>query len=378
MATDERNNDGTGKVAVGDDVGRRSRKKDDVGDELGPVIISVTGPELPPSPPKPAVGEVWVSLIESSPWTGRQQPSPVAAPAPEPDSSPRASFAGLADQNIWRTRDDVLRQATAEPVSNPKAVGPAVAELAVEEVEPPVLAEVPVPEALVVEDADRAAEVEVLAVENPAVEVPTVEATVVEATVVEATVVEATVVETTVVETTVVEGPPIEAPSVEGPPIEAPSVEVPADQILVSEVPAPSEAVAEPEPLPAQEPESELEPIAGAEEEISSTPNFGRLLADSEAISMLAAAAPPPGDATVEPAAEPACASGKVCASPCGQPRAVAEVPVEDLLSGVVSLAVTGIGGVVHGVGDVGSMLFLGIGRGRRAIRDGIHKVTGF
>jgi hypothetical protein len=94
---------------------RRDRTTDLPGDgdrkiSSGPEIISVT---VHPSPnlaaaPKPAQGDIWTSLLESSPWSanqgGRVETSqPPSAPIRSQDPVPVADLVNRWSQPIWRT-----------------------------------------------------------------------------------------------------------------------------------------------------------------------------------------------------------------------------------------------------------------------------------
>ena len=143
-------------------------------------------------------------------------------------------------------------------------------------------------------------------------------------------------------------------------------VEAPAAEPVGEDAPAPEDAavgqVVEPTPVPIE--------VAAA-----TGPSLAQLVVESTAANT-----PPPVPAAVVDRS--ACATAKAaCAasvcSPCRPADVVAVVPVEDLLPGVVSVVASGIGGLIHGGRDLGSMLVQGIGRGGRAMKSGLRKVTG-
>ena len=110
----------------GNEKGPGKRRKKVVPDS-SPEIVSVSGDPFPVDPPKPAPGEVWVTLLDSSPWSAagpsasaeRGGASPVRpAVVPSADEAP-----ARWSEPIWR-----LPTRTAEETSETGAVDPKPAE----------------------------------------------------------------------------------------------------------------------------------------------------------------------------------------------------------------------------------------------------------
>jgi hypothetical protein len=363
MATDERNREDKGNVATQSNTARRNRKRDELMEELAPVIVSIVGSELPAPPPKPAAGEVWVTLIESSHWGGKEQSGLMPLTTTDSEPALRLSPEGFGGASIWRSREDVERLSRPAPVQAPAsaplgdAVGAPLAPNEGERGTAPRTPEVAMPD-LVMETATPV-------VAEPVAE-GVIEAPAIEAHSIAAPAVEAPVDEAPVDEVPVVEAPVVEALVVEAGEIKVVRVEAPAAEPVGEDAPAPEDAavgqVVEPTPVPIE--------VAAA-----TGPSLAQLVVESTAANT-----PPPVPAAVVDRS--ACATAKAaCAasvcSPCRPADVVSVVPVEDLLPGVVSVVASGIGGLIHGGRDLGSMLVQGIGRGGRAMKSGLRKVTG-
>ena len=371
---------------------RRDRTTDLPGDgdqkiSSGPEIISVT---VHPSPnlaaaPKPAQGDIWASLLESSPWSANQggrveAAQPSSAPIRSQDPVPVADLVNRWSQPIWRT----ATLAENAEASEESGVAPsltlsgsvlAVSDLVID-VQPDLNAEVEVsaePET-VVELAEEialinegtsleVAEVEpepalVEAVAEPEIEVAEVEP---EPALVEAVAEPEIEVAEVKPEPALVEAvaePEIEVAEVESEPapVEAvaePVIEIEVEAIEVEPEPALVEAVVEPVTEFAH---TQAESVASADLIAHPAPAESSRLAE---LLEEAAVAAPAVAVAVEATRQP----NKIAAS-VKKRAPVQEVPVEDLLGGMFGVA----GSAVRGVFSIGGGFVDGVVKGGRLV----------
>ena len=395
---------------------RRDRTTDLPGDgdqkiSSGPEIISVT---VHPSPnlaaaPKPAQGDIWASLLESSPWSANQggrveAAQPSSAPIRSQDPVPVADLVNRWSQPIWRT----ATLAENAEASEESGVAPsltlsgsvlAVSDLVID-VQPDLNAEVEVsaePET-VVELAEEialinegtsleVAEVEpepalVEAVAEPEIEVAEVEP---EPALVEAVAEPEIEVAEVKPEPALVEAvaePEIEVAEVESEPapVEAvaePVIEIEVEAIEVEPEPALVEAVAEPViEIEVEAIEVEPEP-ALVEAVVEPVTEFAHTQAESVASAdLIAHPAPAESSRLAELLEEAAVAAPAVAVAveATRQPNKIAasvkkrapvqEVPVEDLLGGMFGVA----GSAVRGVFSIGGGFVDGVVKGGRLV----------
>ncbi|HIJ38971.1 MAG TPA: hypothetical protein HPP80_08755 [Rhodospirillaceae bacterium] len=106
-------------------------ERDESQSDAEPRVISVSAPLAPPEAPKPAPGEVWVTLLEHSPWSANaaartdNQPSVQVAVQPRVAPTPARDLAMRWSDLVWRPpvqRDEEAAQPSApEPVPEVKA-----------------------------------------------------------------------------------------------------------------------------------------------------------------------------------------------------------------------------------------------------------------
>lgn len=387
MATNRRN--GGNDASGGESAPEKKRKK--VVPEAPPEIVSITGDPFPAAPPKPEPGEMWVTLLDSSPWSARPSspgergpllpPRPAgAAQGPEP--------AARWSEPIWRVpatsdseeTDNAVPDDDAEPGEQPVADEP-VAEAA-SQADPQAgesggksLAELvqmteftapPVGrgagEAVPPDDAAEPV------IAMPELELPS---------------------ETPEAMPVAAVEPPAEAaaPVVDAaaePMVGAPETAAPAVGLPEFEVAVIVEAI---EAVPADEPAAEDAAVAApAVEDATVTELIAADMLVIDVPESEPAAVATDGGAPDEPAAaaapSPAGNAGATIGS--GEPAAEArqgppvhEVPVEDLLAGVVGLA----GSAVRGVAAAAFGLVDGLAKGGRLLSGGLlsgaRRVTG-
>ena len=375
---------------------RRDRTTDLPGDgdqkiSSGPEIISVT---VHPSPnlaaaPKPAQGDIWASLLESSPWSANQggrveAAQPSSAPIRSQDPVPVADLVNRWSQPIWRT----ATLAENAEASEESGVAPsltlsgsvlAVSDLVID-VQPDLNAEVEVsaePET-VVELAEEIA----LINEGTSLEVAEVEP---EPALVEAVAEPEIEVAEVKPEPALVEAvaePEIEVAEVESEPapVEAvaePVIEIEVEAIEVEPEPALVEAVAEPViEIEVEAIEVEPEP-ALVEAVVEPVTEFAHTQAESVASAdLIAHPAPAESSRLAELLEEAAVAAPAVAVAveATRQPNKIAasvkkrapvqEVPVEDLLGGMFGVA----GSAVRGVFSIGGGFVDGVVKGGRLV----------
>ncbi|CAA7622568.1 magnetosome protein MamJ [Magnetospirillum sp. SS-4] len=337
-----------------------------------PEIVSVTvypSPTLAAQPAPAPQGDIWVSLLESSPWSANHG-GRVEAAQPPPALARPAESASVGDlvsrwsQPIWRTpsrveeaeaseSNFVIELEASQPITSDITVS--VSDLVIE-VQPIQTTEAePEPELPVAEPEPEVVPVEVVAEAEPEPELPVAE------------------------------------PEPEVVPVEVVAEAEPEPELPVAEpepevVPVEVVAEAEPEPeLPVAEPElvheaAVSEPVAKSIEDAVAVPapatNFGL----AELMQAAAAMAPVlPSSPSVAPAAKPVREPVKKRKAPPVRKKAatVQDVPVEDLLGGIF-----GIGGsAVRSVLSLGAELIGGVVRGGRVIGNnvaaGTRRLTG-
>ncbi len=104
MATNRRN--GGKDSSGGESAPEKKRKR--VVPETPPEIVSVTGDPFPAAPPKPEPGEMWVTLLESSPWsTGPSTTGERGSPLPSRSvgAAQGPELAARWSEPIWRAPD---------------------------------------------------------------------------------------------------------------------------------------------------------------------------------------------------------------------------------------------------------------------------------
>ncbi|CUW39412.1 Magnetosome protein MamJ [Magnetospirillum sp. XM-1] len=337
-----------------------------------PEIVSVT---VHPTPTlavslKPAQqGDIWASLLESSPWSanhgGRIEPvQPSPAPTRPTESPSVGDLVSRWSQPIWRTPSRVEEVETPESnfVIELEASQPITSDITVSvsdlviEVQPIQTTEAePEPELPVAEPEPGVVPVDVVAEAEPEPELPVAEP------------------EPEVVPVEVV----AEAEPEPELPVAAPEPEV---------VPVDVVAEAEPEPeLPVAEPElvheaAVSEPVAESIEDAVAVPapatNFGLAELMQAAAAMAPVLASPP---SVAPAAKPVREPAKKRKAPPVRKKVatVQDVPVEDLLGGIFGIA----GSAVRSVLSLGAGVVGGVVKGGRVIGDnvvaGARRLTG-
>ena len=344
---------------------RRDRTTDLPGDgdqkiSSGPEIISVT---VHPSPnlaaaPKPAQGDIWASLLESSPWSANQggrveTAQPPSAPIRSQDPVPVADLVNRWSQPIWRT----ATQAEEAEASEESVVAPsltlsdsvlAVSDLVID-VQPDLNAQVEIsiePEAVATSLArlvELAEDIALINVEASAeVEVADVEPAAALAEAVAEPVIE--------IEVEAIEVEP-EPALVEA--VAEPEIEIEVEAIEVEPEPALVEVVVE--PVIEFEP-TQAESVASADLIAHPAPAESSRLAE---LLEEAAVAAPAVAAAVEATRPP----NKIAAS-VKKRAPVQEVPVEDLLGGMFGVA----GSAVRGVFTIGSGFVDGVVKGGRLV----------
>ena len=374
----------------------------------GPEIISVT---VHPSPnlaaaPKPAQGDIWASLLESSPWSanqgGRVETSqPPSAPIRSQDPVPVADLVNRWSQPIWRTATLAENaEASEESVAAPSLTLSdsvlAVSDLVID-VQPDLDAEVEVsiePEtvatslarlvelaeeiALINGEASVEIDVEAAEVEPEPALVEVVAEPVIEIDV-EAAEVEPEPALVEAVAEPVIEID-VEAAEVELEPALVEVVAEPEIEIEVAEVelePALVEVVAEPEiEIEVEVIEVDLEP-ALVEAVVEPVTEFEHTQAESVASADLIAHPAPAESSRLAELLEEAAVAAPAVAAAVEAPRQpnkiaasvkkrapVQEVPVEDLLGGIFGVA----GSAVRGVFTIGSGFVDGVVKGGRLV----------
>lgn len=80
------------------------RRKKDAGAEPPEVVVVSVTPSRPPAPAKPGPDEVWVTLLESSPWSSKTAPQGERAPpAALRSPSPSGDSVTIWNEPVWRT-----------------------------------------------------------------------------------------------------------------------------------------------------------------------------------------------------------------------------------------------------------------------------------
>ncbi|WP_269078860.1 magnetosome protein MamJ [Paramagnetospirillum magnetotacticum] len=341
-----------------------------------PEIVSVT---VHPTPTlavslKPAQqGDIWASLLESSPWSanhgGRIEPvQPSPAPTRPTESPSVGDLVSRWSQPIWRTPSRVEEVETPESnfVIELEASQPITSDITVSvsdlviEAQPIQTTEAePEPELPVAEPEPEVVPVEVVAEAEPEPE-PEPEL-------------------------------PVAEPAPEVVPVEVVAEAEPEPELPVAEPEpevAPVEVVAEAEPepeFPVAEPElvheaAVSEPVAESIEDAVAVPapatNFGLAELMQAAAAMAPVLASPP---SVAPAAKPVREPAKKRKAPPVRKKAatVQDVPVEDLLGGIFGIA----GSAVRSVLSLGAGVVGGVVKGGRVIGDnvvaGARRLTG-
>ena len=337
-----------------------------------PEIVSVT---VHPTPTlavslKPAQqGDIWASLLESSPWSanhgGRIEPvQPSPAPTRPTESPSVGDLVSRWSQPIWRTpsrveeveipeSNFVIELEASQPITSDITVS--VSDLVIE-VQPIQTTEAePEPELPVAEPEPEVVPVDVVAEAEPEPELLVAEP-----------------------EPEVV---PVDVVAEAEPEPELPVAE-PEPEVLPVEV----VAEAEPEPeLPVAEPElvheaAVSEPVAESIEDAVAVPapatNFGLAELMQAAAAMAPVLASPP---SVAPAAKPVREPAKKRKAPPVRKKVatVQDVPVEDLLGGIFGIA----GSAVRSVLSLGAGVVGGVVKGGRVIGDnvvaGARRLTG-
>ncbi|RAU20039.1 hypothetical protein CU669_20515 [Paramagnetospirillum kuznetsovii] len=390
-----------------------------------PEIVSVTvhpSPTLAASPKPAQQGDIWVSLLESSPWSSNHggrieavQPAP--APARPAESSSVGDLVSRWSQPIWRTprREEEVETTSESNIvieveAPPQAITPdvtvSVSDLMIE-VQP---VQAPEDDAVASETlADSLARLSGLAEGMiPDESVPAEEFSLVvesEPLVVEPEIVSAEAVAELEPEALVIEAEPDMAvaadvaPEPEAPEEVAvevepePEPEAPEEAVFEPEVlvvepepEAPEEVAAEVEPEP--EPEAPEEAVDEPEIEIAAQSETAPAPAANSSLSelMLAAAAMTPvlaSPPSVAPAAKPVREPAKKKKAAPVRTKAVAvqEVPVEDLLGGIFGIAGSAVRGVFNLGAEVVGGVVGGVVKGGRAIGDsvvsGARRLTG-
>ncbi|WP_257788787.1 magnetosome protein MamJ [Magnetospirillum sp. ME-1] len=407
-----------------------------------PEIVSVT---VHPTPTlavslKPAQqGDIWASLLESSPWSanhgGRIEPvQPSPAPTRPTESPSVGDLVSRWSQPIWRTPSRVEEVETPESnfVIELEASQPITSDITVSvsdlviEVQPIQTTEAePEPELPVAEPEPGVVPVDVVAEAEPEPELPVAEPEVVPVDVVAeaepepelpVTEPEPEVVPVDVVAEAEPEPElPVAAPEPEVLPVEvvaeaepepelpvaAPEPEVLPVEVVAEAEPEPELPVAAPEPevvpvdvvaeaepepeLPVAEPElvheaAVSEPVAESIEDAVAVPapatNFGLAELMQAAAAMAPVLASPP---SVAPAAKPVREPAKKRKAPPVRKKVatVQDVPVEDLLGGIFGIA----GSAVRSVLSLGAGVVGGVVKGGRVIGDnvvaGARRLTG-
>jgi hypothetical protein len=346
-----------------------------------PEIVSVT---VHPTPTlavslKPAQqGDIWASLLESSPWSanhgGRIEPvQPSPAPTRPTESPSVGDLVSRWSQPIWRTpsrveeveipeSNFVIELEASQPITSDITVS--VSDLVIE-VQPIQTTEAePEPELPVAEPEPEVVPVDVVAEAEPEPELLVAEP------------------EPEVVPVDVV----AEAEPEPELPVAEPEPEVLPVEVVAEAEPEPELPVAEPEPeLPVAEPElvheaAVSEPVAESIEDAVAVPapatNFGLAELMQAAAAMAPVLASPP---SVAPAAKPVREPAKKRKAPPVRKKVatVQDVPVEDLLGGIFGIA----GSAVRSVLSLGAGVVGGVVKGGRVIGDnvvaGARRLTG-
>jgi hypothetical protein len=346
-----------------------------------PEIVSVT---VHPTPTlavslKPAQqGDIWASLLESSPWSanhgGRIEPVQLSPAPTRPTESPSVGdLVSRWSQPIWRTpsrveeveipeSNFVIELEASQPITSDITVS--VSDLVIE-VQPIQTTEAePEPELPVAEPEPEVVPVDVVAEAEPEPELLVAEP------------------EPEVVPVDVV----AEAEPEPELPVAEPEPEVLPVEVVAEAEPEPELPVAEPEPeLPVAEPElvheaAVSEPVAESIEDAVAVPapatNFGLAELMQAAAAMAPVLASPP---SVAPAAKPVREPAKKRKAPPVRKKVatVQDVPVEDLLGGIFGIA----GSAVRSVLSLGAGVVGGVVKGGRVIGDnvvaGARRLTG-
>ncbi|EME68307.1 periplasmic protein TonB [Paramagnetospirillum caucaseum] len=370
-----------------------------------PEIVSVT---VHPTPTlavslKPAQqGDIWASLLESSPWSanhgGRIEPvQPSPAPTRPTESPSVGDLVSRWSQPIWRTpsrveeveipeSNFVIELEASQPITSDITVS--VSDLVIE-VQPIQTTEAePEPELPVAEPEPEVVPVDVVAEAEPEPELPVAEP---EPEVVPVDVVaEAEPEPELLVAEPEPEVVPVDVVAEAEPepelPVAEPEPEVLPVEVVAEAEPEPELPVAEPEPeLPVAEPElvheaAVSEPVAESIEDAVAVPapatNFGLAELMQAAAAMAPVLASPP---SVAPAAKPVREPAKKRKAPPVRKKVatVQDVPVEDLLGGIFGIA----GSAVRSVLSLGAGVVGGVVKGGRVIGDnvvaGARRLTG-